>query len=347
MNETIPNDFQGLTTDIILDAVERHLGSTFARATGRVLRLNSLENRVLEVELEDGQSVVIKLYRPNRWSKEAILEEHSFITELEQHEIPAVGFLPNTDGATLSTLKYNDLIIYYSVMPKVRARIEHELSSEMLKIMGRHLARLHNIGATKKFQHRPTLNIQNRIQYPLQTLQKSPHAASILGQRYLQQIKRFEQEVQTRLSAYENLSLIRTHGDCHLGNTLWMGSPQNNRSGNDNTALNVFFLDFDDTVMAPAVQDIWMVIRGNDASAQAQRHELLESYEHFRSFDHREWQWIEILRGMRMIHYNAWISDRWRDQSFQNAFEGFGSESHWVSEIEALERVLESTSSLA
>ena len=319
-------DFFTLTPDALLDAVEAALGGG-ARLTGRCFTLNSLENRVYDLELEDGRRVVAKFYRPGRWSVAAIREEHAFLAELVEAEVPVVAPLPlsgDCGGAGGETLRALPAGIWFAVFPRVVGRSLQELDDLQLVQIGRLLGRLHNVAAARPAPGRPILTPRTYGEPALAALLASGLVDEQLRARY-------QQTAQALLAAAEphwhGVTLHRLHGDCHLGNLLW----QNERP---------FFLDFDDLLTGPAVQDVWMVVRGRDAEAVRQRELLLSGYEQLRRFDRRTLRLIEPLRGLRMIHYAAWVARRFADPIFPQTFPQFPSAQHWASELQALQETL-------
>lgn len=314
--------FFQLTPDALLDAVERALG---ARSTGRCFQLNSMENRVWEIELEDESRVVAKFYRPGRWSKEAIGEEHRFLAELVEAEVPAVAPLALAGGGTLDSI---DGRIHFAVFPKVRGRGKVELTDLELAIAGRLLGRLHNVGTRSDAPSRRRLTVDEFVTAPLAVLGLADGAPGILppglAPRYLAIARGFAERAAPLLARAPK---IRLHGDCHLGNVLW------NESG-------PFFLDFDDMLVGPPVQDVWLVVRGRGEEADRQRDVLLAGYEQMRAFDRAELALIEPLRGLRMIHYAAWVARRYDDPSFPRAFPDWGSSRYWSEELASLDETL-------
>ncbi|MBI3557734.1 MAG: serine/threonine protein kinase [Deltaproteobacteria bacterium] len=315
--------FFTLTPERILGAVERALGSdkTGVRATGRCLALNSMENRVYELEMDDESRVVTKFYRPGRWTREMILEEHGFLAELIEAEIPAVAPLPLTNSSTLAESEDG---IFFAVFPKVRGRIVQELDDARLQQVGRLLARLHNIGASRAARHRLALTPATYGRKSLEFLDASGMIDHQLRARYRNVVEAILTAIEPQ---FANVPSFRVHGDCHLGNVLWQ----------ENAA---FFLDFDDMVMAPAVQDVWLIVRGRDEEAQRQREVLIRSYESMREFDRSALRLIEPLRALRIMHYSAWIARRWEDPTFKNAFPDFGSYKYWFEELAELDEQL-------
>lgn len=329
--------FFELMPDRILDAVEGALGSAQnpeLRATGRVLPLNSIENRVYDVELENGTNVVAKFYRPQRWSAKQILEEHMFLHRLVAAEVPAVAPMtllasrtselqrPAEKGLTPS-LAQSPEGLYFTLFPKVRGRILDELDDHRMKILGRFVARLHAVGAGMPRLTRPALDVDHTGWESLHSLEDDGFLESNMAARYRQTAENLLERVRPFC---ERLSIQPIHGDAHLGNVLWEHD-------------HPFLLDFDDTCDGPPVQDIWMIIRGNDAEADRQREVLVEAYEEMRPFDRSSLDAVEALRCLRMLRYSAWIGQRWDDPSFQKMFPTFGSDEWWRSEIEALYEV--------
>ncbi len=309
--------FFTLTPERILDAVEQALS---VRATGRTLALNSMENRVYEIELEERDPVVVKFYRPARWSREAILDEHHFLTELVTAEVPAIAPLGLRTGSTLG--EHDE--IFFALFPKVRGRLLSELSDDQLRQVGRLLARLHNVGARGDASHRPRLALDHLAGKSLATLEQAALWDPLMAVRYRHYVQQIADAIGDRL---DGLEMIRIHGDCHLGNVLWREE-------------SCFFVDFDDFVIGPPVQDVWLIVRGRGPEADRQRDLLLDGYEQMREFDRTALRLIEPLRALRMIHYAAWIARRWQDPTFPRAFPDFGSARYWVEEIVDLDEQL-------
>lgn len=320
-------DFFSLTPDAVLGAVEQALsdGNSGVRATGRTFTHASMENRVYELELEEplpgvGPRIVAKFYRPGRWSEEALAEEHAFLRELDAAEVPVVAPLP-LPGAGGATLARTDSGIRFAVFPKVAGRALQELDEAQLAQVGRLLGRLHNVGASQPAPHRPRL---------LPGDYAEPALAAVLSSGLCEpQLKgRYERAARAVIAAaaplFVGVPLHRVHGDCHGGNLLWQAS-------------GPFFLDFDDLMVAPAVQDLWMVVRGRSDEADRSRELLIEGYEQLRAFDRRTLRLIEALRGLRMIHYAGWVARRYADPIFQRTFPEFPSYAYWADETGALE----------
>ena len=314
-------DFFLLTPESILDSVEEVLQreEPDLKATGRAVALNSLENRVYDVELEDDSHVVAKFYRPGRWTREQILEEHHFLFALDEAEIPVVSPL-EIEGISL----FEQNGIRFALFPKVRGRLLDELDEERLTTLGRYIGRIHNVGAHFPFRHRLRLTPETWGLESMEYILASGLMDPLYRDRYRMACEALVARAHTALAGVPAISL---HGDCHLGNTLWQqDSP--------------FFLDFDDCMTAPAVQDIWMVVRGRGPDAERDRELQLEGYEKFRPFDRATLALIEPLRALRMIHYSAWIARRWDDPSFKKAFPHFATPRYWEEDIQALQEVM-------
>ncbi len=300
--------FFDLTPDRVLAAIEAH----GFMATGRYRVLNSYENRVFDIDLETGGSVIVKFYRPNRWSRETILEEHSFLHELKEEGIPVADPLL-LDGKI--TLAEHDRL-WMAVFPKIRGRLIEEILPEQVPSLGRWLARLHNVGAKHLAHHRPTLKPNSDR---LLLLEK--HIPIELWKPY----QRVAAEVFEFLSsALPHFKHIRVHGDFHRGNLIW----------NEDWTL----IDFDDFLMAPAAQDFWIILTQlNDEDQKV----FVDSYRQLRDWDPEEEFLLEPLRAYRIIHYSTWIAERWDDPSFPNLFPGFHDYNFWSNELLALEKIVE------
>jgi Ser/Thr protein kinase RdoA (MazF antagonist) len=315
MNAGQSGFFFELTPERVLDAVE----SSGLQCTGRCLALNSFENRVYDVELDDGNRRVVKFYRPARWTEEQILEEHEFLFDLKEAEIPVVSPIQFPDGMTLKKMPGTE--IHYALFPKVGGRAPEELSDDQLVRVGRLLGRIHNVGAKKRFQHRVRINPQTYGFSNLEFLLKKNWIPIEFQNRYKSVVEKICEFTEPW---FEKLEFQRLHGDCHLGNLLW-------------SAQGPFFLDFDDCVIGPPIQDIWLLVPGRDAEALRQRDVLLKGYCEFRHFDMKSLKLIEPLRSLRFIYYTAWIARRWDDPAFPMAFPHFGTHQYWMREVEDLE----------
>jgi len=308
--------FQALDPDRILDAID----AAGWRTDGRVTALNSYENRVYQIGLEDGSSIVAKFYRPERWSDEAIAEEHSFCQELVAADLPVIAPLSDTEKRTLIHVEPFRLCVF----PKAGGRPPELDNSEQLTVIGRTLGRLHAVGETKPFSHRPAVNVTRLGQESVAHVLESNEVPLELIKAYESIVHPLLDDVQARFDDAKSVKQIRIHGDFHPGNILW---------GQDETP---HLLDFDDTAMGPSVQDLWLFISGDHQYAQARLGDLLDGYFEFREFDERELSLIEPLRSLRIVHYAAWISKRWQDPAFQQAFPFFAGNRFWDEHILAL-----------
>ncbi|TGK00888.1 serine/threonine protein kinase [Leptospira semungkisensis] len=307
--------YNRLDIDSVLTAVE----DAGFPVSGHCLALNSLENRVYDVGLEEGGRLVVKFYRPARWTLHQILEEHSFLKELEEAEIPVIAPLPLENGVTVRETKG----IYYTLWPLQKGRLVEELTEENLPILGRLLARIHNIGSSKPSQHRLNLDLKNFGEEPLRFLQEKAFLPKFLQARHEAACKQIFNRY-TEVS--KSIPLHRIHGDCHKGNLI-------------HTKDGFCFIDFDDFVTGPAVQDFWMLLPFGDSRSDYERELFLSGYKEFREFSDTWFDLVEPLRGLRYIHYSAWIAKRWEDPSFPNAFPHFGTDEYWEKETTDLERL--------
>jgi Ser/Thr protein kinase RdoA (MazF antagonist) len=297
--------FYHLTPDTMMKALEQ---GGF-NPSGYAMALNSYENRVFDLRLEDDSHVVAKFYRPGRWSREQILEEHEFLADLKAAEIPVCAPLTLARGGTLDEIQG----IMFAVWPRTGGRIPDELSDEVLAMLGRLLARIHNKGAAKHAQHRLRLTGKAYGLEPLAFLESGGFIPPNLVQRYRNAV---EEIVKVYEELCQGVPVHRIHGDCHLGNLLY-GSE------------GWFFLDFDDFLTGPAAQDIWMLTPARDTEGLRQRAVLLEAYRQFRDFDDEWLRLVEPLRALRYVHYAAWLAKRWEDPAFPPAFPHFGAGSYW------------------
>lgn len=315
MQNTHPYD--ALTPETILEAVE-----TFGvRTTSALLALNSYENRVYRVDIEDDQPVVAKFYRPGRWSDAAILEEHRFTLMLAEHEIPAVAPLTRADGRTLC--EYAGF--RFALFPWARGRAPELNTADDRKLLGRYLGRLHRLGRAEKFQHRIKLNVQTFGHAPLAFLQQSAFIPDELRESYFRIVEMLLPRLEDIFGQTSDLA-IRLHGDCHLGNVLWASGP--------------LLVDFDDCLSAPAIQDLWMLLSGERAEMEMQLADYLAGYSEFMEFDASELRLIEPLRTLRLLHYSAWLASRWDDPAFPRAFPWFSARRYWEDQILALRQQL-------
>jgi Ser/Thr protein kinase RdoA (MazF antagonist) len=333
-------DYATLDPGRVLDTLDR----VGVRGDGRVLQLNSYENRVFQVYLEDGAPVVAKFYRPERWSGAQILEEHAFASELLEAEIPAVAPLvlslasapsdPVDGQATLhghppTLLEWRDAAgtLRCSVSPCRAGRSPELDQPDTLRWIGRFLGRLHAVGARRPFLHRRTLDVATLGEEARHQLLAGGHLPPELQASWAGVC---DQALNLARDAFDGVAAtpLRLHGDCHRGNVLW-------------TDHGPHFVDLDDAVNGPAVQDLWMLLSGDRSAMTRQLLDLLEGYEDFRPFDWRECRLIEPLRTLRMLHHSAWIARRWDDPAFPAAFPWFGSPAYWSQETQMLRDQIE------
>ncbi|WP_437681022.1 serine/threonine protein kinase [Sorangium sp. So ce131] len=319
MSSTPTDLFLSLTPHKVIEAVEA-AGVLCNRVC---YPLNSFENRVYEVEREDRTRVIAKFYRPGRWSRAQILEEHRFLAELAEAEIPVCATRPFPDGETLKQIDH----IQYCLFERTGGRAPDELDDALFARLGRLAARIHNVGAAGTAAHRVRLSADTYAREDLGWLAERKVIPPSVERRYLAAARAVADAAEERLRGVE---VHRIHGDLHPGNLLL-------RDG----TLHV--LDFDDMVVGPAVQDLWLLLPGRDRDARRQREIFIEAYEELRRFDRATLALIEPLRGLRMIHYAAWIARRWHDPIFPRTFPHFGTEGYWRDEASALEEVLQLT----
>jgi Ser/Thr protein kinase RdoA (MazF antagonist) len=327
--------FFELTPDRVLEAVE----TSGLHCTGRCSALGSYENRVYEVELEleelpsgirtassaYASRRVVKFYRPGRWSEAQILEEHEFLLELQASEIPVVAPLLFPDGKSLHRTENSG--IWYAIFPKVGGRAPEEMTRDQLRQVGRLLARIHQVGGRRPARHRIALNATTYGRQNLDALLRGDRIALEFRSRYEAAVLEVCEVTEKLFVALSAGPFHRVHGDCHLGNLLW--SPE-----------GPVFLDFDDMVNGPAVQDVWLLAPGRDAESVQDRESLLEGYEEMRVFNRSTLRLIEPLRALRFVHYSAWIARRWEDPAFPQAFPQFGSHRYWADETHDMEEQL-------
>jgi Ser/Thr protein kinase RdoA (MazF antagonist) len=312
MNETNLHPFEKLTPELIMDAIEDH---GFA-CDGRVFALNSYENRVYQIGIEDEKkSLIAKFYRPNRWSQEQIQEEHDYCFELAEHEIPVITPIKNSQNNSLFT--HNEFS--FALFPQVGGRAPELDHKENLQIMARMLARLHLIGEKKLFKHRPKLDIETFGKDSINYVSNEFIPFEYKSQ-YVSVCKDLIQLMQPKL---ENCNNIRVHGDLHIGNILMRDAIP-------------FLVDFDDSRLAPAIQDIWMLLSGEDHEQKIQLEKVKFAYQEFRDFPYEEIPMIESLRTLRILHHCAWLARRFDDPAFETAFPWFDQGSYWLQHIQDL-----------
>ena len=302
--------YEGLTPDAVLDALE----SIGLRGDGRLLALNSYENRVYQVGLEDDSYVVAKFYRPERWTDAQILEDHGFSLELADREIPVVAPLKIKDSTLHRFAGFR-----FAVFPRRGGRSPELEDDKVLEWIGRFLGRIHAVGAAKPFRERPALSAQTFGAEPREWLLASSLVpadlkevwSGVTAEALNRATRAFEETEPTE---------IRLHGDCHVGNILW-------------TPAGPHFVDLDDARNGPAAQDVWMLLAGDRETATRQLRSLIEGYERFHAFDRNQLLLIEPLRTLRLLHYSYWLARRWEDPAFPAAFPWFGTQRYWQDRI--------------
>ncbi|MFO1327000.1 MAG: serine/threonine protein kinase [Rubrivivax sp.] len=308
------------------------------RPDGRVLQLNSYENRVHQVFLEDGGAVVTKFYRPGRWSDEQILEEHAFALELAAAEVSVVAPLPLSSAAasgvqllgepaTLAHWPVDGCVHRFSVSPRCAGREPELEQPDTLRRIGRFIGRLHAVGRRHRFLHRVRLDPARDGLVALQRLQALDVVTRAEREAWLDAATRALQALTAAFTQAGALAELRLHGDCHLGNVLWRDGPH--------------VVDLDDACTGPAVQDLWMLVSGDASTAAAQMERLLEGYEEWCEFDRRELALVEPLRTLRMVRHSAWLAERWQDPAFPLAFPYFGTAAYWSQQTTQLREQLE------
>lgn len=303
--------FQRLTPDFVMDAIE----SQGYLCDRRIFTLNSYENRVYQVGIDDAQPLIAKFYRPERWSRAQIQEEQDFCFELLEHELPIVAPLKNLAGESL--LQYDGF--YFALYPRQGGYAPEFDNISNLKILGRLLGRIHLVGGVKPFAYRPTLDRQSFGTESVRLIEEH-FIPSEYKESYVAVTGQLLETIDSIIDEVGQLSVIRTHGDCHAGNILWRDNAPH-------------FVDFDDARMAPAVQDLWMMFSGERPRQLAQLDSLIEGYREFNDFDPRELRLIEPLRTLRMLHYSAWLARRWGDPLFPHTFFWFNTTRYWGEHI--------------
>ena len=316
--------FANLSPDLIVDAVE----AAGFPSDGRILALGSYENRVFQVGLEDAEPVVVKFYRPGRWTDAAIAEEHAFARELAAAEIPVIAPLEPLSRDELGDGPVPVFGGYRLAIYPRRGGQWPELGSEDdRQWIGRFLGRIHLVGAAGHFEHRTRLSPTAMGRDSVAYLEEGERVPEYILHRYVQVADELLDLVEARFESVGPLRYLRIHGDCHRNNVLW-------------TAAGPHFVDLDDCQMGPAVQDLWMLLAGRPEEMRVQLGEILEGYSQFATFDPIEATLIEALRALRMIHYAAWLARRWHDPAFPRAFPWFGEARYWERHVAELEEQL-------
>lgn len=310
-------NFDALTPDFMWYALE----SIGIRAESGFLPLNSYENRVYQFTDEERRRYVVKFYRPERWSNEQIQEEHDFTLELIDNEIPVAPPV-RINGNTLHNYQGYGFALFESVGGR-----QFEVDNlEQLEGVGRFLGRIHKVGSRQAFQHRPTIGLQEYLYQPREILQNANMIPMHLENSFFNDLDMLIKAIENHWQG--SFATIRLHGDCHPGNILWRDGPM--------------FVDLDDSRNGPAVQDLWMLLNGERQDKLMQLDIILEAYQEFCDFNAAELKLIEPLRGLRMVHYMAWLAKRWHDPAFPLAFPWFNEPKYWEGQVLAFKEQIAS-----
>jgi len=319
--QALSHPYTRLTPDCVIDAVE----STGRLSDARILALNSYENRVYQVGIEDEKPVIVKFYRPNRWTAEQIDEEHRFTRLLLEQELPVVPPLDIDTSAEFPTIGTHDGFMF-SIYPRQGGRAPELDDLDHLHQLGLFIGRIHAIGEGFQFRHRQRLSVEQagaNVAY----LQEAEFIPQDLQAAYQAISSEILEAIAARPPDARQFSQISLHGDCHRGNVLWRDDKPH-------------FVDFDDAISGPAIQDLWMLLSGDMLAQQRQLLEIIEGYETFREFNQRELNLIEPLRAMRVLYFNAWLARRWDDPAFPMAFPWFNTPRYWSEYILELKELL-------
>ncbi|MEX2132106.1 MAG: serine/threonine protein kinase [Pseudohongiellaceae bacterium] len=314
-NKTMPESshpYTSLTPDVVLAALE----SAGYETDARIMALNSYENRVYQIGIEGAKPVIAKFYRPGRWTDMQIQEEHDFAAELVDLEIPVAAPLRSANGSSL----HCHMEFRFAVFPCIAGRQPDMDFQDNLKVMGRYIGRVHLAGVETRFQKRGTLSVNNMAVTPREYLLSEDFIPPELIPAYESITAQLIDRIGQLFKSYTNQHYQRIHGDCHLGNVLWLdGVPH--------------FVDFDDTQMGPVVQDIWMLLSGDRDQMQAQLLQVITGYNDFYRFPERQLELVESLRTLRIIHYAAWLARRWQDPAFPRSFPWFNTGRYWSDHV--------------
>jgi len=304
--------YNDLKPETVIDAVE----SLGILSDARIFPLNSYENRVYQVGVEEDTPIIAKFYRPYRWSEQAIMEEHQFSWELFDHELPVVPPIKDENGKTLH--EYNGF--QFSIFKRQGGHAPELDNLDSLFLIGRYLGRMHAVGAQASFQHRPTITVDEWGISSREFLLSHDFIPRELKLAY----ETLSQDLISRVSAIWNrlpdLKTFRVHGDCHGGNMLWRNDLPH-------------FVDFDDCRNGPAIQDIWLLLSGDRHQKTAQLSEIVEGYNEFFDFEPSQLILVEALRTLRIMNYSAWLAKRWNDPAFPHHFPWFNTERYWAEHI--------------
>jgi Ser/Thr protein kinase RdoA (MazF antagonist) len=315
-----PSDFSGLSPDCVFDAMHAH----GFHCDGRLLALNSYENRVYQLGVDDAPPVVVKFYRPRRWSDAQIIEEHQFVAQLEADEVPVVLAMVDVDGNSLREFSG----FRFAVFARQGGRAPELDRAGTLEWLGRFLGRIHAVGARQTYQVRPALNQATYGESSLSYLLQHNFIPRDIILAYESTARSMLTSVAAAYQEAGDVAALRLHGDCHMGNVLWT------ETGNHLGAHGgPHFVDFDDSRMGPAMQDLWMLLSGSRQDRQEQLCDILTGYEDFYEFNPAELYLIEALRSLRLLHYSAWLAQRWTDPAFKQAFPWFNTQRYWQDRI--------------
>ena len=304
--------YSQLIPDKVLAAVETLGFETDAR----IFALNSYENRVYQIGLVDSSSIVVKFYRPGRWSREQILEEHAFTKELVELEIPVIAPESFVDKGTL--IEFEDF--QFAIFRQILGRPPELDKLDNLLVMGRFVGRIHAVGAINHFSHRKNFGVDRIAAESRSFLLDNDFIPPDLVNAYASLSSDLIEAIEQRLHSFGELMTLRIHGDCHPGNVLWKEDKPH-------------FVDFDDTMTGPAIQDLWMLLSGDRNQRQAQLLQVVEGYNEFFDFRAEELELIESLRTLRLMHYSAWLAKRWSDPAFPQSFPWFNTNPYWANHI--------------
>jgi Ser/Thr protein kinase RdoA (MazF antagonist) len=317
--------FEHLTPDVVLHAAEQ-CGFT---VDGRLLALNSFENRVYQIGLAEphphGAKIVAKFYRPNRWSNAQIVEEHRFSEQLKAEEIPVVAPVIFADKTLHTIDDYR-----YALYPHQRGRAAEFDQKETRQWMGRFIGRIHAVGKREAFIYRPSVNVLLMAEEPRHYLLSSKFIPADIRPAWEAASALAVEGAKRCFDRAGDVRQIRLHGDCHAGNVLWLPEEMSRGTGQ---AAGPYFVDFDDCRQGPALQDLWMLLSGDRTNMQSQLLDILEGYEDFCEFDTAELPLLEGLRTLRLLHYSAWLAQRWGDPAFPLAFPWFNTTRYWQDRI--------------